>query len=824
MVNKWINFAVQGNLYKRGHLTNFLDQLNEAQRKPVEQTEGPVMVIAGAGSGKTRVLTFRIAHLLQKGVDAFNILSLTFTNKAAREMKERIGKLVGDSEARNLWMGTFHSIFARILRIEAEKLGYPTNFTIYDADDSKKVIANIVKEKKLDKDIYKTKSVASRISSLKNNLITPKAYFQNGELQAQDSAAKMPMFGEIYQAYTERCFRAGSMDFDDLLLKTNELLYKFPDVLAKYQDRFKYILVDEYQDTNHSQYLIVKALAAKFENICIVGDDAQSIYAFRGANIRNILNFQKDYPDTKLFKLEQNYRSTNNIVQAANSIIAKNKDQIEKNVWTQNNSGEKIIVHKAVSDTDEGNYVATNIWQTSMNDGVRHDEFCILYRTNAQSRSFEDALRKKNIPYKIYGGVSFYQRKEIKDVLAYLRLVINPKDEEAFRRVINYPARGIGATTLAKLTLVAEQNQWSLWEACERLDRVPSGIGAAAVRKILDFTTLVNSFAVLAKDHDAFDMVAHVAKSVGLIKVLGEDKTPEGVTRYENVQELLNGIKDFTEQQKELEGGDASLAGFLADVALLTDRDNEKEDDRPHVSMMTIHLAKGLEYPYVYIVGLEENLFPSMMASGSRSDLEEERRLFYVALTRAEKRAHLTFAHTRYRWGKLIDCEPSRFIDEIDESFLDIRVPEFSPGFSSPELDNAFGGNYSSGLRTSNSGSTTVYKGKDKSWGNKRLGNGSSSVQSGKNSKGGQSVPPKNPTLRGKVLKPVSKAQGSFNASGEHLRPDQLNEGLRVIHERFGLGTVARLEGEGADAKAIIQFDNAGEKRLLLKFAKVKAV
>jgi DNA helicase-2/ATP-dependent DNA helicase PcrA len=507
--------------FNNNSLTHFLDQLNDAQRKAAEQTEGPVMVIAGAGSGKTRVLTYRIAYLLEKGVDAFNILSLTFTNKAAREMKERIGKLVGETEAKNLWMGTFHSVFARILRIEASKLGYPTNFTIYDADDSKKVVANIIKEKNLDKDIYKAKSIISRISSLKNNLITPKAYFQNGELQAQDSTAKIPMFGEIYQAYTERCFRAGCMDFDDLLLKTNELMYTFPDVLAKYQNRFKYISVDEYQDTNHSQYLIVKALAAKFENICIVGDDAQSIYAFRGANIRNILNFQKDYPDTKLFKLEQNYRSTNNIVQAANSIIEKNKEQIHKNVWTQNSGGEKIIVHKSISDTDEGNYVATNVWQTSMNENAKHDDFCVLYRTNAQSRSFEDALRKKNIPYKIYGGLSFYQRKEIKDVLAYLRLIINPKDEEAFRRVINYPARGIGATTLAKLVLAAERENCSLWEVCERIQRIECGLNKPTVRKISDFSTLINSFEILSKQQDAFDLVAHVAKSVGLIKGFG---------------------------------------------------------------------------------------------------------------------------------------------------------------------------------------------------------------------------------------------------------------------------------------------------------------
>ena len=798
-------------------MAHFLDQLNDAQRIAAEQTEGPVMVIAGAGSGKTRVLTFRIAYLLEKGVDAFNILSLTFTNKAAREMKSRIGNLVGDTEAKNLWMGTFHSVFARILRSEAEKLGYPTNFTIYDADDSKKVVANIIKEKQLDKDIYKTKSVASRISSLKNNLITPKAYFQNGELQAQDSAAKMPMFGEIYQAYAERCFRAGCMDFDDLLLKTNELMYRFPEVLAKYQNRFKYILVDEYQDTNHSQYLIVKALAAKFENICIVGDDAQSIYAFRGANIRNILNFQKDYPSTKLFKLEQNYRSSDNIVQAANSIIAKNKDQIQKNVWTKNSSGEKIIIHKSISDSDEGNYVATNVWQTSMNEGAKHDDFCILYRTNAQSRSFEDALRKKNIPYKIYGGLSFYQRKEIKDVLSYLRLVVNPKDEEAFRRVINYPTRGIGATTLAKLTIAAEREACSLWETCEKLQTIESGLNNATIRKITDFTILVNSFAVIAKQQDAFDLVAHVAKTVGLIKVLGEDKTPEGVTRYENVQELLNGIKDFTEQQKEIVDGDPTLAGFLADVALLTDRDNEVDDGTPKVSMMTIHLAKGLEFPYVYIVGLEENLFPSMMSSGSRSELEEERRLFYVALTRAEKRAHITYAHTRYRWGKLIDCEPSRFIDEIDDKFVDIQVPDFSPmSFSSEALNSAFGSSYGGGSQKGQ----TVYQGTNKNWGKNR---GSNQGAKKKNTGPGEIAVPK-PSIRGKVLTPVNKAGASFEASGDNLSIDQMSEGMRVVHGRFGLGVIKSLEGEGADAKAIIEFDNAGEKRLLLKFAKVRAV
>ena len=710
-------------------------------------------------------------------------------------------------------MGTFHAVFAKILRVEAAKIGYPTNFTIYDTDDSKSLIRSILKELQLDDKLYNANFVYNRISNAKNNLISSAEYIQSEHILSEDRATGRGQLGEIYQAYTQRCFKAGAMDFDDLLFKTNVLLKEHPDVLYKYQNRFKYIMVDEYQDTNFSQYLIVKKLAAITENICVVGDDAQSIYAFRGANIRNILNFQKDYPNTQLFKLEQNYRSTNTIVQAANSIISKNKEQIEKNVWTQNGSGDKIVVHKSISDSDEGNYVATNIWQTAMNDGAKHDDFCILYRTNAQSRSFEDALRKKNIPYKIYGGLSFYQRKEIKDVLSYLRLVINPKDEEAFRRVINYPTRGIGATTLAKLAVAAEQQQWSLWETCEKLGTISSGIGASAVRKIVDFTTLINSFAIFAKGHDAFDTVAHVAKSVGLIKVLGEDKTPEGVTRYENVQELLNGIKDFSEQQKELAEGDPSLSNFLSDVALLTDRDNEVDDGQPKVSMMTIHLATGLEFPFVYMVGLEENLFPSMMSMGSRSELEEERRLFYVALTRAEKRAHITYAHTRYRWGKLIDCEPSRFIDDIDEQYLDIHIPEFAPtSFSSPALDSAFGGGNTKGQ--------TVYKGSNKNWGAKKP-----ESKSGRSALGpGSGVTSSQPTLRGKPLKKVSASTGSFEASGDNLKPEELAVGLRVVHGRFGLGTVKELEGAGADAKAIIAFDNAGEKRLLLKFAKVRAV
>lgn len=784
-------------------MSSYIDQLNDAQKQAVLATEGPMMVIAGAGSGKTRVLTYRIAHLMEKGVDAFQILSLTFTNKAAREMKERIASIVGESEAKNLWMGTFHSVFAKILRFEGERLGYPSNFTIYDSEDSRKVITQLIKENNLDKDIYKPKTVQGRISSYKNNLITPKVYQSRADLQEADDSARMPMMGQLYLAYTERCFRAGAMDFDDLLLKTNELLHRFPEVLAKYQDRFRYILVDEYQDTNHSQYLIVKALAAKFENVCVVGDDAQSIYAFRGANIRNILNFQKDYPDAKVFKLEQNYRSTKNIVQAANSIIEKNKDQLEKDVWTDNDSGEKIVVHKAVSDSDEGNWVASNIFEEHQREHEPWNSFCILYRTNSQSRAFEDALRKRNIPYRIYGGLSFYQRKEIKDLLAYFRLAINPADEEAFRRVINYPARGIGDTTMARLTNVANDQGKNLWEVCENIYLYQTGINKPTQKRILDFVEQIKSYGVLASKHNAFDVSAHISKTSGLIKTFSEDKTPEGISKYENIQELLNGIKDFTEQQQQLEDGDASLPYFLQDIALLTDVDKDDPDDVNKVNLMTIHLAKGLEFPYVYIVGMEENLFPSMMSMNTRSDLEEERRLFYVALTRAEKRAFLTYAHVRYRWGKLIDCEPSRFIEEIDEKHLDIRVPEFSGFYTPPsEVTAAFG---------SPEKSRTVSKGNDNFGGKPKFQR--------KNANAQQEDKPIVPPKKHQKLKSVSDMHSSGADSGA---PEDLEKGTRVIHDRFGLGTVKEINGTGADRKAIIFFDNAGEKRLLLKFAKLQ--
>ncbi|MGA0247877.1 MAG: ATP-dependent DNA helicase [Flavobacteriia bacterium] len=779
-------------------MSAYLSALNSVQQEAVKQTDGPVMVIAGAGSGKTRVLTFRIAYLMEQGVDPFNILALTFTNKAAREMKGRIEKLLGGTEAKNLWMGTFHSIFARILRIEGHRLGYPSNFTIYDTEDAQKVIAGLIKDRGLDKDIYKVKGVASRISAYKNNLITPKAYQNRADLQEADASARMPQLGELYGAYMEKCFRAGAMDFDDLLLKTNELFIKFPDALARYQERFKYILVDEYQDTNHSQYLIVKALASRFENLCVVGDDAQSIYAFRGANIRNILNFQKDYADAKLFKLEQNYRSTGCIVQAANSLIKHNQDQLEKDVWTSNPQGDRIVVHKSVSDADEGNYVAQTIWELNMREHMAHDQFAILYRTNAQSRAFEDALRRRNIPYRIYGGLSFYQRKEVKDLMAYVRLTVNPKDEEAFRRVINLPARGIGDTTLARLTIAADERQATIWEAAEHAGAWGVNINRPTQERLLAFTDLIKSYQIIAQEKDAFDVVEHISRSSGIIKFLAEDKTPEGISRYENVQELLNGIKDFVEQQQQVEDGDPSLGAFLQDVALLTDADRADEDDRPKVNLMTIHLAKGLEFPAVFVVGMEENLFPSMMSMGSRSDLEEERRLFYVALTRAEKRAFLTYAHVRYRWGKLIDCEPSRFLEELDEAHLDIHVPEFQPTYSVPkELMDAF--DVPSTRRTA----------------------APSRPASPKPTK---PSPPPAPVRfrRPTALKPMNQATQSAGSSGSNALELGLEIGFKVVHDRFGIGKVTELTGDGTERKATILFDNAGEKKLLLKFAKLQ--
>ena len=776
-------------------MQHIITQLNEAQQAPVLQKDGPMIVIAGAGSGKTRVLTVRIANLMHQGVDAFNILALTFTNKAAREMKKRIADIVGNNEAKNLWMGTFHSVFAKILRIEAEKLGYPSNFTIYDTQDSVRLIGAIIKEMQLDRDIYKPKQVLGRISSYKNSLITVKAYFNNQDLQEADAMSKKPRLGDIYKNYVERCFKSGAMDFDDLLLKTNELINRFPEVLAKYQDRFRYILVDEYQDTNHSQYLIVRALSDRFQNICVVGDDAQSIYGFRGANINNILNFQKDYDNVQLYRLEQNYRSSKNIVEAANNIIDKNKTKLDKIVWTNNDNGPKIKVHRSLTDGEEGRFVAATIFEQKMQQQLHNGQFAILYRTNAQSRAMEDALRKRDIPYRIYGGLSFYQRKEIKDVLCYLRLIINPNDEEALIRVINYPARGIGNTTIEKLTVAANHYKRSIFEVLEHIDKIDLKLNSGTKNKLQDFVTMIKSFQVINETQDAFYLADLVTKKTGLVQELKKDGTPEGITRIENIEELLNGIKDFIEGQKEIDGARGALSEFLEDVALATDLDKDTGDD-DRVALMTIHLAKGLEFPHVFIVGLEEDLFPSAMSLSSRSDLEEERRLFYVALTRAEHQAYLTYAQSRYRWGKLVDSEPSRFIEEIDSQYLEYLNPENNSGYKyKPMMDvDIFGDIDKSKLRTAKpvASKPPAY------------------LNTQANDK---------PNIR--KLKPVSgvRTQGNTN-----LFDSNLAIGNIVMHERFGKGQIINIEGMAGDKKAEIKFDVGGIKKLLLRFAKLEVI
>jgi len=770
-----------------------INQLNQAQQIPVLQKDGAMIIIAGAGSGKTRVLTVRIANLMSQGVDAFNILALTFTNKAAREMKNRIAKIVGNNEAKNLWMGTFHSVFAKILRAESEKIGFPSNFTIYDTQDSVRCISTIIKEMNLDKDVYKPKQVYSRISSYKNNLITVSAYYNNPEFMEADAMSKKPKMGEIYHNYVERCFKSGAMDFDDLLLRTNELLAKFPNILAKYQTRFRYILVDEYQDTNHSQYQIVRALADRFQNICVVGDDAQSIYAFRGANINNILNFQKNYPDAKIYRLEQNYRSTRNIVEAANSVIQHNKIKLDKNVWTGNHSGEKIKVYRSLSQVEEGNFVAETIFEQKMQNQLNNNHFAVLYRTNVQSKAIEDALRKRNIPYRIYGGLSFYQRKEVKDILAYLRLVINPKDEEALVRVINYPARGIGDTTIEKLTVAANHYQRSIFEIIENSNNLDLKLHAPIRQRLQDFAMMIKSFQIINQNNDAFFTADYVVKKSGLFQELKKNATtPEEIVRLENVEELLNGIKSFTETQKELANTKGDLSEFLEDVALATDLDKDTGDD-DRVALMTIHLAKGLEFPQVFIVGLEENLFPNAMSLNSRTELEEERRLFYVALTRAEQQAYLTYAESRYRWGTLIDCDPSRFIPEIDNQYLEFINSDFQRKSMFKLNVDIFGDVDKSKLRQT---------------------------------KPTNGIPPKQNEIQKpenqrnlRKLKPINSVPQVTNSI-----QNKFSVGNIVLHERFGKGKIIEFEGFGADKKAIIQFEKGGVKNLLLRFVKLELV
>ena len=750
-------------------MKDFLNNLNNSQLESTLQMDGPMIVIAGAGSGKTRVLTYKIAYLMTEGVDPFNILALTFTNKAAKEMKERIATIVGN-EAKNLWMGTFHSVFARILRTEAHKIGYTSNFTIYDSDDSQKLVSRIIKEFNLDKDQYKYKSIFSRISSMKNSFITPNNYLNNEELLFSDKISNRSKFYQIYNEYVERCFKAGAMDFDDLLLKTNELLNSYPDTLSKYQNIFKYILVDEYQDTNHSQYLIIRALSDKFQNICVVGDDAQSIYSFRGANINNILNFQKDFPDSKIFRLEQNYRSTKNIVNAANSLIENNQKRLKKNVWTENESGEKISVNKLLTDGEEGRFVASSIFENKMQSQLQNSDFAILYRTNAQSRSFEDALRKKNISYRVYGGLSFYQRKEIKDVLAYLRLLINPDDEQAFKRIINFPARGIGQTTLNKIAVEAKNSSVSDYIFIKDLLKSSEILNNSTKNKLLDFVIMIESIKNKIEHADVFDITKEVLKQSGLYNLYKNDESLEGINRIQNIEELLNGIKDFVENNEKSQ---ASVSSFLQDVALATDQDNDTNDNNK-VSLMTVHLAKGLEFPYVYIVGLEENLFPSAMNLNSRTELEEERRLFYVALTRAEKKIYLSYVLSRYRWGKPVDSEKSRFIDEIKEEYLQNNVTQssISKDFSQKSQFNKVGIRY------------------------------------------------KKPETR--PAKNFVKLKSSSSKS--NLFDNKLIVGNIVVHERFGKGEVISIEGQGGDKKAEIKFEKGGLKKLLLRFSRLEII
>lgn len=770
---------------------DYLKDLNKAQQEAVVTTEGPALIIAGAGSGKTRVLTYRISHLLKQGARPSSILALTFTNKAAKEMKERIAAVVGENTARYLWMGTFHSIFARMLRTEHEVIGFPSNFTIFDSSDSKSLIKTIIKGFQLDDKVYKPNTVASRISMAKNNLLTPSAYAENSEIRLADKAMRMPAVSEIYKEYVKRCRLSGAMDFDDLLLKTNLLFRDHPEVLEKYQQRFDYILVDEYQDTNFAQYLIIKKLAAQHKNICVVGDDAQSIYSFRGARIENILNFQSDYPNHKIFKLEQNYRSTQTIVNAANSIIAKNKRQIPKTVFSENAPGNSIKVISALTDNEEGFLVAQEIAETQLRDHYKNLDYAILYRTNAQSRIFEEALRKRNIPYKIYGGLSFYQRKEIKDILAYFRLVINHWDNEALKRIINYPARGIGQTTLAKLETAAVNAESSIWKVITALpDDNPANLNKGTVTKLMKFAAIIQEFARIVVEKDAWEAAKTIAEETGILKELHSDKSPEGLSRHENIQELLNGIQEFSISAIE-EGRDAKLENFLEDVALLTDQDNEKDEDRDKVTLMTVHSAKGLEFKNVFVVGLEENLFPSAQSEEKKSPeaLEEERRLFYVALTRAKENAWFSYANQRYRWGNLEFCSPSRFLQEMDEKFLNGLEGTSRASQARGQEDLPTG--YRARTLARKQSGTPVQK------------------------------PWRPDAFRKRMENQVTGANGK-GAVFEGDDPAKIIQGMVVEHQRFGTGKVIKVEGVPPNRKATVFFQNAGRKQLLLKFAKLK--
>jgi DNA helicase-2/ATP-dependent DNA helicase PcrA len=767
-------------------MQEYLKELNEPQREAVLHRDGPIMIVAGAGSGKTKVLTTRIAHLLATGIDPFNVLALTFTNKAAAEMKERVERILGNNEARNIYIGTFHSVFARILRAEADKIGYPRNFTIYDTDDAKSVVKTVVNELNLDDKHYKPNTVYNRISAAKNALITPEEYINDYGLQQEDMRANRPMIGQIFDAYCKRCFKNGAMDFDDLLLKFYLLLTTHPESLSKYQRKFKYIMIDEYQDTNTAQYKIIKLLGAMHENVAVVGDDAQSIYSFRGATIENILQFQKDYDDVKVVMLEQNYRSSQSILHVANNVIANNKGQLPKKLWTSNEEGEKIRLVRTATDNDEGKYVADAIQEQKLRNHYRNNDFAILYRTNAQSRSFEESLRRMNIAYRIYGGISFYQRKEIKDFLSYLRVIVNPGDEEALKRIINFPARGIVKTTVEKAILFANQNNISMWDVLKRASEF--GYKASTLEIINNFIVMIQMFQSELQKKNAYDLAIIVGKNTGIVKELFNDKTTEGLARYENIQELLNSIKEFTETPTE-DGEllDKSLGSYLQQITLLTDADEDKGESDV-VKLMTIHAAKGLEFPVVFVGGLEETLFPNAMSINTREELEEERRLFYVAVTRAKQKLWLTYANTRYRFGNLTQNDPSRFIDELPEE----------------RLDRSFAGGNMRNNQTSH-------------W---------NPFEKSKNYFEKAQIPGHQPAQKPSYITTPAIKIKEHTPSPDFAPSDtsNLKEGQKIEHQKFGFGEVVKMEGAAHNPVATVKFEHNGEKKIMLNYAKLRIV
>ena len=773
----------------------YLQGLNEQQKEAVTHMNGPLMIIAGAGSGKTKVLTSRIAHLMNSGVDSFNILALTFTNKAAKEMKERVEKTLGNTEARNLYIGTFHSVFARLLRSEASKLGYPQSFTIYDTDDSRSVLKAVINDMGLDDKHYKPNIVHNRISSAKNALIGPVEYNSNTMIQQEDARSKRPAIGEIYASYVARCFKNGAMDFDDLLFKMHELLRDYPEVLHKYQHKFKYLLIDEYQDTNPVQYQIAKLLAAVHENICVVGDDAQSIYSFRGATIENILQFQKDYDDVKLVKLEQNYRSSASILEVANHVIKNNQGQIPKNLWTENEEGEKIKLVRTMTDNEEGKFVADAIQENKLRNHFYNNDFAILYRTNAQSRSFEESLRRTGIPYKIYGGLSFYQRKEIKDYIAYLRIIANTKDEEGLKRIINYPARGIGKTTVEKCLVIAGEQNITFYEVLEKAKAF--GFKAGTLTAIEEFVTMIKYFQNQLTKHNAYDVAVQVGKHTNIVKELFNDKSTEGLARYENIQELLNSIKEWTESPSNEDGeqGDKGLGAYLQQITLITDADNDK-NEADSVKLMTVHAAKGLEFACVFVVGLEETLFPSGMSVNTREELEEERRLFYVAVTRAKKHLWLSHANSRYRFGQLVQNDPSRFIEEMPED----KIDKSSAGGGARNQSSGWGNAYD-----------RIHGGNTKGW---------SEPKPKLNTDNKPSKPSYMPVAPPSTLNKNHIPSENFSAAD----PSDLEAGMKIEHQKFGFGVIKEIEGSAHNPIALILFDKNGEKKIMLNYAKLSII